>query len=354
MIILSILVFVFLSTWGLTCLIYKKALRHQVFEKPKTVSMHKDPKSNIGGIGFGSVVLSSAFLWMRGTAAPVNELFLYIFFGTVLLLVGIFDDVNGIKAIYRLFLQIIISLCFTWVIDHYNLFHMESGGLLTWAYLIFFFGWVIGMINTYNFMDGIDGMASAQAVLAGIGWAGIGFLTHVEWIIVFSLILSVAMFAFACFNWHPAKIFMGDSGSTFLGFTFAILPLYLDLSTPTIGARVSLIAGAMIMWIFIMDPLVTVLKRVYRRENLFSRHYRHLFQRLVLNGKHPHDRVVSVYMAFTIMGIGFAWRWILYPTQTLLITFLLISGICYLSLHNYVWAIERKKGRAKRPLQNGL
>ena len=89
--------------------------------------------------------------------------------------------------------------------------------------LIITFLWIVGLTNAYNFMDGIDGIAGGQAVVAGLGWAGLGYLTDQPLIGLLGLLLAASSLGFLGHNWPPARIFMGDVGSAFLGFTFAVL-----------------------------------------------------------------------------------------------------------------------------------
>ncbi len=110
--------------------------------------------------------------------------------------------------------------------------------------------WIVGMINAYNFMDGIDDIAAAQAVVAGLGLAGLGWLGGQSLITGIGLILAASCLGLLIHNWSARRIFMGDVGSAFLGYAFAVLPLVAAQS----DARFTL-AGVLVLWPFLFDTI---------------------------------------------------------------------------------------------------
>src|SRR6185436_11775719 len=124
------------------------------------------------------------------------------------------------------------------------------------------FFWIVGLTNAYNFMDGIDGIAGGQALVAGIGWTAIGWLDGQSHIVVFGLLLAATNLGFLFHNWSPARIFMGDVGSAFLGYSFAVLPLMLSSqSTGRTGFKLAL-AAILPVWPFVFDSTFTILRRL--------------------------------------------------------------------------------------------
>jgi UDP-N-acetylmuramyl pentapeptide phosphotransferase/UDP-N-acetylglucosamine-1-phosphate transferase len=169
--------------------------------------------------------------------------------------------------------------------------------------------WFVGLINVYNFMDGIDGIAGLQAVVAGVAWAVIGTVLSLPMVQLTGAVVASAALGFLTLNWHPAKIFMGDAGSTVLGFLFATLPF---LATAEGGERLgargerleltrSLTIGAILVWPFLADGIFTFLRRLKNRENVLQAHRSHLYQRLVIAG-HSHTRVTVVYGCLALLG----------------------------------------------------
>jgi UDP-N-acetylmuramyl pentapeptide phosphotransferase/UDP-N-acetylglucosamine-1-phosphate transferase len=143
--------------------------------------------------------------------------------------------------------------------------------------------WIVAVCNFFNFLDGIDGYAGTQAILAGFGFLLLG---RPE-LTVTVLALIGACAAFLLYNWHPAKVFMGDSGSGALGFLLATLPF----SLPTGPRESSVFAAGLFLWFFLSDGVYTLGVRLFRREKIWTPHRGHLYQRLVTAGI-AHNAVV--------------------------------------------------------------
>jgi UDP-N-acetylmuramyl pentapeptide phosphotransferase/UDP-N-acetylglucosamine-1-phosphate transferase len=122
---------------------------------------------------------------------------------------------------------------------------------------------------------------------------------------VFWVALSIAAssLGYLGHNWPPAKIFMGDVASTFLGYSFAVLPL---LSADQSGDALTI--GTLLMWTVIIDPGATFIGRLLKRENIFSRHRSHLFQRLVIGG-YKQARISSLYILLTLLAGLLSYEW---------------------------------------------
>jgi UDP-N-acetylmuramyl pentapeptide phosphotransferase/UDP-N-acetylglucosamine-1-phosphate transferase len=165
-----------------------------------------------------------------------------------------------------------------------------------WGIPLAFF-WLVGLTNAYNFMDGIDGLAASQAMIAGAGWAVIGTVAGQPTTYFLGLLVAASSLGFLIHNWQPARIFMGDVGSAFLGFTFAFLTL-------KAGREASrfVLAGVLLVWPFIFDTAFTFLRRLFKGESVFSAHRSHLYQRLVLSGL-SHATVALLYIGLDLVGL---------------------------------------------------
>ena len=142
-------------------------------------------------------------------------------------------------------------------------------------------------------MDGIDGMAGGVALSAGIGWMWLAMNINNPFVFWVALAIAASSLGFLGHNWSPARIFMGDVGSTFLGYSFAVLPL---ISSDQGGD--ALMLGTLLMWTIIMDVGVTFIRRWIKRENVFALHRSHLYQRLVIAG-YKHETISSLYIVLT-------------------------------------------------------
>jgi UDP-N-acetylmuramyl pentapeptide phosphotransferase/UDP-N-acetylglucosamine-1-phosphate transferase len=145
-------------------------------------------------------------------------------------------------------------------------------------------------------MDGIDGIAAGQAFIAGIGWMLLGKILGQPAIVVLGMAIAASNLGFLFHNWPPAKIFMGDVGSAFLGFTFAFLTVWCSRTSPRL-AELSIL----FVWPFVFDSAFTFFRRLGKRENVFAAHRSHLYQRLVQSGL-THGQVSGLYIA--LAGIG--------------------------------------------------
>lgn len=162
------------------------------------------------------------------------------------------------------------------------------------------FLWITGLVNSYNFMDGIDGIAALQAVIAAASWLALGFIFEMPSIYYFSGIVAASSLGFLLRNWEPARIFMGDVGSAFLGFTFAAMPLLSKKQTEKPHYLLA-VAAFFFLWFFIFDSVVTFLKRLGQRKNVFSAHREHIYQELIQSGM-SHRKVTVFYgiMSFVL------------------------------------------------------
>jgi UDP-N-acetylmuramyl pentapeptide phosphotransferase/UDP-N-acetylglucosamine-1-phosphate transferase len=137
--------------------------------------------------------------------------------------------------------------------------------------------WIVAVVNFYNFLDGIDGLAAVQGVVTGLGIALAGWD---EGAALVAAALAGACAAFLLFNWSPARIFLGDVGSLLLGFAFAALPL---LAAPAQRPRAVFFVAAS-LWLFLADATFTLLWRSARGARWDEGHRDHLYQRLVAAG----------------------------------------------------------------------
>jgi UDP-N-acetylmuramyl pentapeptide phosphotransferase/UDP-N-acetylglucosamine-1-phosphate transferase len=277
------------------------AERKQILDIPNERSSHKIPLPRGGGL---AIVLCTVFgIWLIyptiDADVSVSALLAFIFASLSISIVSWIDDIhslaNRIRFSVHILAAIIIILTFGYfgVLPFPILAEIPLGRL---GLLLTFF-WIVGLTNAYNFMDGIDGIAGGQAVIAGIGWFIIAKVYEYPVISLISLLVIFSSLGFLLHNWAPAKMFMGDVGSAFLGFTFATLPLMVVPLNPILA-----ILGGLLVWPFIFDASYTFIRRLIKGENVFAAHRSHLYQRLVITGI-SHSRVTLLYMAFQLTGV---------------------------------------------------
>jgi glycosyltransferase WbpL len=160
--------------------------------------------------------------------------------------------------------------------------------------------WIVGLTNAYNFMDGIDGLAAGHAVIVGSSMAWLAYVLAAPEVASAMLILAAGALGFLIQNWPPAKIFMGDVGSAFLGFSlagWAVVSGALPFDAVPVGAWVIVLSP------FILDTSITFVWRVVRGERWYEPHRKHFYQRLIRRGW-SHLSVTTVYLIATgLLGL---------------------------------------------------
>jgi Fuc2NAc and GlcNAc transferase len=295
---LAILVVVALAAYGATALIRRNAQRLGVVQSPNARSSHTIPTPSGGGIGIvlgGSLATAAAAL----TQPWPNVLVLV----TALLVaaVGFYDDRRPLPARVRLAAQVVligIAIGFGVRLDALQ---QQVGvplpGLAVAALALVA---IVYWVNLFNFMDGIDGIAGSQAIFMCCAAALLATLRAPEFTATapFWVLLGVAAATagFLVQNWPPAKIFMGDAGSTYLGFVIGSLALI-----TIAGGWLTLPQWVILAAAFVADATVTLVRRLLLGEKVFEAHRRHAYQ--VLSRRWSSHRKVT--LAF--IGLNVIW-----------------------------------------------
>jgi UDP-N-acetylmuramyl pentapeptide phosphotransferase/UDP-N-acetylglucosamine-1-phosphate transferase len=201
--------------------------------------------------------------------------------------------------------------------------------------------WIVAVTNIYNFMDGIDGLAGGQAFVAATWWTAFAVAAGMTGVATLALAVAAASAGFLLHNWAPARIFMGDVGSAFLGYTFAVLPLF---ALEERGRWVALLGGALALWPFLFDGTLTIVRRLLRGENIFRAHRSHLYQRLVIHG-YSHAAVSLVYIAYAVFSALSAWV----VAQSGGLAPIIVPLILGIGLFLWVSGVERRAQRRPVP-----
>ena len=289
-----------IASVGLVVVARNWAQRRMVLDHPNVRSLHLRPTPRGGGIGIvlpvclaigavGVLVpeVESAASWLAGV-------------GLLVAAVGLADDVRGLPVWIRLGTHLFAAGLVVLGIGTWHslvwpgLWSLDLG----WAAVPVTVLWVVGLTNAYNFMDGVDGIAGVQGLVAGFGWIGAGYAFHDPLVIVAGTAVAFASLGFLVFNWSPASVFMGDVGSAFLGFQLAALAVLVSSRSQAAAT-----AGILFVWPFVFDTVFTFLRRARHRENVFCAHRSHLYQRLVLTGI-SHATVAVLYAALAAVGVA--------------------------------------------------
>jgi UDP-N-acetylmuramyl pentapeptide phosphotransferase/UDP-N-acetylglucosamine-1-phosphate transferase len=299
---IAFLLFGTLSYFGVR-FIRRYAEQHRLFDHPNQRSSHAVPTPRGGGLAIVLLILVAGLLFLLD--AGWNRRAIYLAGAAVIAWLGWRDDIHSLSPRVRFIIQGFVAAVSIWGLGYFKAVTIPMVGELQLGVvgIAITFLWIVGLTNAYNFMDGIDGMAGGVALSAGIGWMWLGSNINNPFVFWIALTTAAGSLGFLGHNWPPAKIFMGDVGSTFLGYSFAVLPL---ISSDQGGD--ALLLGTLLMWTIIMDAGVTFIGRLIRREDVFAPHRSHLYQRLVLAG-YKHETVSSLYILLTLLAGVLAYEW---------------------------------------------
>lgn len=300
LVVFSILAFL---SYILVYQIRRYAERRQILDHPNERSSHSMPTPRGGGVAI-VVLVTGTGLW-SAREAGWNHALIYLVCGIIIAWLGWRDDVHSLSARVRFAVQGLVAAASIYGLGYFKTVTIPLFGELHLGVvgIIITFLWIIGLTNAYNFMDGIDGIAGGVALAGGLGWMMLASNMRNDFVFGIALAIAASSLGFLVHNWHPAKIFMGDVASTFLGYTFAVLPL---LSADRGGD--ALMLGTLLMWTFIMDAGLTFIRRALKRENVLAAHRTHLYQRLVIDG-YPHHIVSTLYLMLTLLAGVLSYEW---------------------------------------------
>lgn len=291
---------IFVCTAVLVDVMILLAARWRLVDLPNRRSAHSLPTARGGGLAIvGTFAFGAIAVSMRWPAAAVPVLLGALLPGLVIAAVGFVDDIQPLRASLRLFIHLAIAAIITGALGPVEAIAIPGLprlelGVCAWPLTVL---WIAGMTNAFNFMDGSDGMAGTGAVVAGlgIGLLGLQLLAHVPMLL--GVFLAAAAAGFLVFNWSPARIFMGDVGSGFLGTFFGALPLLFPASTRPLVFLPILFC----LWPYIYDPFLSVLRRIANRKNPFEPHREFLFHRLIRSGA-AHSQAALLYGLMAFVG----------------------------------------------------
>jgi UDP-N-acetylmuramyl pentapeptide phosphotransferase/UDP-N-acetylglucosamine-1-phosphate transferase len=317
------------------------ALRHGLLDRPNARSAHTLARPRLGGIAIvGSFLGAACLLTWRGSVLTTFSPLLAITGGIAVL--GLADDLHPIPARWRLALQLAAAVAV--VTLRWDVLPNAADTAFAWlaprwVVAALTVTWIVWLTNLYNFMDGIDGLAAGQAVIAAFGIGGAAWsigATGTAWLLV---ALAGASAGFLVFNFPRATIFMGDVGSTPLGFFFACVPF---LGEPH---RVPLQVVAIALSLFILDATTTLLRRLARGERWYEAHRTHTYQRPLAAGV-PHHVITSwAYVGMVIVATVAAVAPGVASSALPRLGCFAVVGAVFGLVHVAVTASERRPGR---------
>ncbi len=278
----------FLVALVLAPVLVRFAIGRNLLDVPNARSSHEVPTPRIGGL---AVI---AGVW---AAAPFMEGgFFVLVAATFAGLVGMLDDVFDLRFWMKAAGQAALAFFLLFLLPPPTL---EAAGPLWPLALLFGVVWVVAVVNAYNFMDGIDGIAGGTAILNALFLAALVGGSAVGGPSVELAALAAAVAGFLMWNVSPARIFLGDSGSHFVGFFLGAMALY---TGPVAGSTfLAFVVVAMVFTPFLFDTAYTLVRRAWARKNVFTAHREHIYQRITPDPA-KHRQVSIVYFGLSALS----------------------------------------------------
>ena len=222
-------------------------------------------------------------------------------FALAMFLLGFYDDLRDLSPLFRFLVQLVSALLLLFFLAPL----LPDVSLWKWvlprlAWVVPGAFWAVWMLNLYNFMDGIDGLAGGEAAVASsFFFLVFAYYGESGWAIA-NLVIAAASMGFLIYNWPPARIFMGDGGSAFLGAFYGMQSVVAVLSTP-VPFPVLVLPFAN----FILDTMFTLLRRMFRGETWYQAHRSHIYQRMTDLGM-THKKVTSIELLVVVASCAAA------------------------------------------------
>ena len=309
-------------------LIEKFSLKYLFLDTPSYRSSHKLPTPTAGGL---AILISYCiyFLMLSNFMDLYTEPLLILLISLIpIVTIGLIDDYKEINIFTRLIVQILVASFFV----YYFQIHEASfkGNIYSQSSIIIIFLSIllsVWLMNLYNFMDGIDGYASIECIFVSFSSALIVYLNNPENLIYLYLLgLGFSTIGFICRNWHPAKIFMGDTGSVGIGCIFAFFVIYTGNES-----IISIYTWLILLSVFISDATYTLLVRIVTKKNFSKPHLTHGFH-IITETKN--SQLITIK---SLIAINIAWVLPLALLSNYFVNYhIIITFITYLPLTLYL------------------
>ena len=286
--------------------VQRSARRLRLVDVPNERSLHKAPVPRLGGVAI--VVTAWIVLGIGSLFVPIIDhvdVLCWLSAASLIALLGLIDDIRPLAAWVRLSVQLTVAAGFLAFVLRKGDLCLATGWRVPLSMSIMLgpaVVFVVGMTNIYNFMDGMDGLAATQSISAGLVLMVAATGAGQTDVAVIASIVTAASAGFFLHNMPPATLFLGDAGSTFLGFTFGGLALIAATRPSPVPIGVVPVAIAP----FLLDGSFTILRRIRLGERIWQAHRSHLYQRAVATGL-THRDVLLVYSAWCAVAAASTW-----------------------------------------------
>ncbi len=282
------------------------ATKLEALDHPSERKLHTEPIPHLGGLAiyFGFIVaVGTAFILAKMAGSQLNFMvgFGIILAGTLLMLVGLVDDIKNLRPMTKLVWQIIAALIVIGFGVEISFLTNPFNGILVLGVLsipLTLF-WIVGVTNAINLIDGLDGLATGVTAISAFTLFFVALRTHQIGAAILLIALCGASLGFLRHNFFPAKIFLGDSGSMFLGFILASASIVGVLKTTLV---VALLIPLLILGVPICDTLFAIGRRLGTGKHPFEADNKHIHHMLLRAGFNKREAVLAIYIACFLLS----------------------------------------------------
>ncbi len=265
--------------------------------------MHKKPVPRLGGLAIFLGFLMSILIFV-----PIDHQLRGILLGAVIIAVlGVVDDITPLRAYFKFVVQIVAALVAVYhgvvvnVLSNPNVFSDDPYWSLGWASVPITVLWIVGITNSVNLIDGLDGLANGVSTISAVTMLVIALLVSEGQTALVMASLVGACVGFMPYNKNPAQMFMGDTGSTFLGFILATISIQ---GLFKYYAIISFAVPFLILGLPMFDTLFAIVRRVAHGQNPMSPDRGHIHHRLIDMGLSQKQAVAALYVVSSILGLS--------------------------------------------------
>ncbi|MFA5351247.1 MAG: MraY family glycosyltransferase [Candidatus Omnitrophota bacterium] len=255
--------------------------------------------SSVGGIGIGVAFVFSSCLGVYVFGAAGAKILAVLGVSLLMLFFGILDDLKELSILQKFLVQ---SLCAVLLISFGIMTDIMYLGF--WGNAVVTFFWILGITNAFNLLDIMDGLAAGTAFIVSSSLLAIAFLNPDLNMQILSLILCAVTFGFLVFNLPPASVYLGNSGSHFLGFMICAITLVLRYASK--DNALALLSPIVILWLPIIDTLLLIIFRVIKRKMPFKKSNDHIAFRIRLSAASPIKTILLMFLfcfLFSLAGV---------------------------------------------------
>lgn len=355
----------FLFVLVTTPFLIKIGIKHGFVDKVDQRKIHQGVVPRIGGIGIAIGTLFPLFLLYfynnfvsQTLFGSIENVVVIIFGGLSISILGLFDDIKGLPAKFKFLFQIALAVIAIYCGFSINAMSTPWGVVqLGWVGHFITVLWIVGIINAFNLIDGMDGLSSGVSFFACITIMSLSIVNGYMFVALVSAALAGAVVGFLVYNFNPAKIFMGDAGSMFIGYVLAVLSLKNQSKGHTI---VSMLVPIIAMGLPILDTTLAFLRRFLRNQSIFSADKQHIHHILLSKGLNQRKVVFMLYgisVVFTALAMLLIFQKdveaFLVIVVFSIVVFVIVSKLGYTEMF-YSRFKTRKEDRLENHLENYL